>query len=194
PCCSRWPWRSGPGLRAAPGCCGRSRWTCCGVGRFCRGLRSGIMGISTMMALRSRAAALLATVLLAACATDAPPFTPAADGGRVADGGVDAGVPSEGDGGGPDAGAPDAGEPADAGAPDAGPADAGTPDAGIPADAGPPDAGQPPPAPRLTSTSPTSPSSQPYPAILGTAEPGSTIEVHAVAGCAGPVVGRGTAD
>ena len=51
----------------------------------------------------------------------------------------------------------------------------------------------PPGAPALSSTSPTSPSSSATPALVGTAEAGSTVRIYAQAGCAGPVAASGTA-
>jgi hypothetical protein len=50
-----------------------------------------------------------------------------------------------------------------------------------------------PPAPRLTSTDPTSPGSSATPRILGSAEPGSTVRLYSGAACAGEPIATATA-
>lgn len=91
-----------------------------------------------------------------------------------------------------DAGTPpvDSGQPTDAGGL---PADAGTEDAGT-GDAGTVDAGveTPPQAPTLIGTQPDALGSEPRPLVLGTAEPGVTVDLYSSFVCSGAVLATGT--
>jgi hypothetical protein len=157
------------------------------------------------------------TLLLFACGGSTEPVDPRDAGAPPADAGqpTDAGgLPADagtGDGGGSteDAGTEDAGSPTeDAGTHDAGTTDdAGTEDAGSSngdsgtqdagssnGDAGTVDAGTqtPPAAPTLIGTQPEDLGSEPQPLVLGTAEPGVTVELYNSFLCSGAVLATGT--